>query len=173
MKKTVLLYFSIFLSPMLIAQQLTPQAISSSGGFVSNNAGMLSYTIGQPVAVSTLSVSGNILTQGFQQVDNPSSGVSNVTADVLNSMTLYPNPATQRVQLKYNFKESGMLLVTVYNTLGQQIKVLPTSPCTANITSTMDIDVATLPAATYYVQLRYTTDKNISTRGDLKFVVIK
>jgi hypothetical protein len=50
----------------LNAQSLAQQVIASAGGFQSNIAGSLSYTIGE-TNTKTLSTSAYILTQGFQQ----------------------------------------------------------------------------------------------------------
>ena len=49
------------------AQSTTPTVVASSGGFFSNTAGMLSFTVGELAAVTTLSSPNNYLTQGFQQ----------------------------------------------------------------------------------------------------------
>ncbi len=53
------------------AQSLSPQVISTSGGYLTNSKGSLSVTIGELTAVETISnTSINlILTQGFQQND--------------------------------------------------------------------------------------------------------
>jgi hypothetical protein len=51
----------------ITAQQITPSVISSSGGFNNNTSGMLSFTVGEMVAVETYTSPSVILTQGFQQ----------------------------------------------------------------------------------------------------------
>jgi hypothetical protein len=50
----------------LNAQSVSPQVIASSGGYQSNTAGSLSFTIGE-TNTKTLSSANNMLTQGFQQ----------------------------------------------------------------------------------------------------------
>ncbi|MBK7761903.1 MAG: hypothetical protein IPI46_00835 [Bacteroidetes bacterium] len=50
----------------LRAQSLSPQVIASAGGFQTNSAGSLSFTIGETNTL-TLSSANNMLTQGFQQ----------------------------------------------------------------------------------------------------------
>src|SRR3989442_14473369 len=67
MKKIILLILLSGLSFALRAQTLTPFVVSTSGAFYSNGAGMLSTTIGELAAVTTLSGGSNYLTQGFQQ----------------------------------------------------------------------------------------------------------
>lgn len=54
------------LSASMHAQTLSPQVMASSGGFQSNAAGSLSFTIGEP-NTQTLASANEILTQGFQQ----------------------------------------------------------------------------------------------------------
>lgn len=48
------------------AQSLSPQVIASSGGYYSNAAGSLSFTVGETVT-QTYTSGSNMLTQGFQQ----------------------------------------------------------------------------------------------------------
>lgn len=50
----------------LTAQSLTPQVIATGGGYQSNAAGSLSFTIGE-TNIHTLNSATHILTQGFQQ----------------------------------------------------------------------------------------------------------
>ena len=65
MKKQLLTL--LLLAPALLqAQYLSPQVVSSGGGFSTGTSISLSYTIGE-LAVETLTGSGLVLTQGFQQ----------------------------------------------------------------------------------------------------------
>ncbi|MBK7761892.1 MAG: hypothetical protein IPI46_00780 [Bacteroidetes bacterium] len=50
----------------LLGQSIAPQVIASAGGFQSNAAGSLSFTIGE-TNTQTLTSANHILTQGFQQ----------------------------------------------------------------------------------------------------------
>ena len=80
------------------AQQLSPFVVSSAGGFSANNAGMLSFTVGEMSAVETYTTAGNILTQGFQQAwdfntathEDPAGGFA---------FDIYPNPSSGNFQL--------------------------------------------------------------------------
>lgn len=68
MKNFFFLIASFLLSntKKVLAQTLRPQVIATSGGYQSNGAGSLSFTIGE-TNTPTLSSVNNILTQGFQQ----------------------------------------------------------------------------------------------------------
>ncbi|MBK7761888.1 MAG: hypothetical protein IPI46_00760 [Bacteroidetes bacterium] len=70
MKNKIILAFIIISShyPIITlkAQTLSPQVIASAGGFQSNAAGSLSFTIGE-TNTQTLTSANHMLTQGFQQ----------------------------------------------------------------------------------------------------------
>lgn len=85
------------------AQSLSPQVIASSGGYFSNAAGSLSFTVGETVT-PTVTGGGYTLTQGFQQ---PFDLTINLSAflqgyylgsgqmnDVLYNQGVYASPST-------------------------------------------------------------------------------
>lgn len=69
MKKILFTTLSLcwmFMQTEISAQSLSPQVIATTGGYTSNAAGSLSYTVGETV-IQTLSTGSHTLTQGFQQ----------------------------------------------------------------------------------------------------------
>lgn len=104
------------------AQSLSPQVISSTGGFSNNGAnGSLSYTVGEMTMVQTFSAGGNILTQGFQQPNDFTVGLLDVTKDEFGSFVVYPNPAVDNLSYGFSFPESGRVEIAVYNEVGQRM----------------------------------------------------
>jgi hypothetical protein len=102
------------------AQSLTPFVVATSGGFFSNASGMLSETVGELAAVTTLSSANNFLTQGFQQSSDFSTEVStNEFPDF--SISVFPNPSEGFFNLIINSRQNESLELTVYDVLGKKI----------------------------------------------------
>ena len=102
------------------AQSTTPAVVASSGGFFSNSAGMLSFTVGELAAVTTLSSPNNYLTQGFQQPSDFGVFVPPVKDESF-SVTVYPNPGTGLFNLSVTASNSMMLQLSLYDMLGKKI----------------------------------------------------
>jgi len=102
------------------AQSLTPTVIASSGGFSSNGAGMLSYTIGELAAITTLSSANNFLTQGFQQPSDFGVYVPMVNEPNF-SMNVFPNPSEGIFNISIKTPKEFSLTFFVYDMLGKLI----------------------------------------------------
>ncbi len=121
MKKIYLLLSVAFTALGLNAQMLTPTTIASTGGFSSNANGSLSYTVGEMTMVQTFTASGNILTQGFQQPNDNITGLIDFTQDEFGSFVLYPNPAVDNIWFGLQLPESGRVIISLYDVLGQKM----------------------------------------------------
>ena len=73
MKSSVFFIIVFLFCKSIAAQSFTPQVIASSGDYYSNVNGSLSVTIGEMIAINTVSNSSInlIFTQGIQQNENP------------------------------------------------------------------------------------------------------
>ena len=120
MKKQLLIFVVIICFGNVMAQSLTPQVIASSGNSFSNATGKLDFTIGE-VVISTLSVGGNILTQGFHQPEIKFSSIEDHHPDF--AFTLYPNPTEQFVTVESSQPDD--LQVCVFDAAGGAILVSP------------------------------------------------
>lgn len=65
-KNNIYILFLLFVVNTLSAQSTSPSVIGSTGGFKQLDNFTISYTVGESIT-STISNSGNTLTQGFQQ----------------------------------------------------------------------------------------------------------
>jgi hypothetical protein len=120
MKKVLLLFSMCCLGLALQAQTLTPFVISTSGAFYSNSAGMLSTTIGELAAVTTLSSGNNFLTQGFQQPEDFSVSIPEIQENGL-AFDVYPNPSSGNFTLALNTEQDSKVAVRVSDMLGQTV----------------------------------------------------
>lgn len=118
--KTGLFLWSFIFSNQVIAQTLSPNVISSSGGFIANGTAMLSSTVGEMTMVETFSNAGIILTQGFQQPDD--FGVSAEDIEPVNGLiSLGPNPTHGSVNLIFNSSDALILKINVFDIRGRII----------------------------------------------------
>ena len=111
---------AILLSGSLFSQQISPQVISTSGGFYSNQYGMLSTTTGELAAIETYSSPYHILTQGFQQVWDPGTYITE-HPDQDFSFGIYPNPSDGNFDLLTESETSNYITVRILNILGREI----------------------------------------------------
>jgi hypothetical protein len=102
------------------AQSTTPAVVASSGGFFSNTAGMLSFTVGELAAITTLSSANNFLTQGFQQPSDFGVFVPPVKDENF-LVSVYPNPSTGMFNLSITTSNNMMLQLSLFDMLGKSI----------------------------------------------------
>ena len=127
MKRKILLFLLLLPGFSLIwgQVQLNPTVISSAGGYTETADISLAWTLGE-LAVSTLSTTDIILTQGFQQpflldinaIDDPEFNWS---------VNAYPNPVSEILNLRFNIDKTMDLQLELYDITGKKlvIKMLP------------------------------------------------
>jgi hypothetical protein len=130
--KTLLTALAAFLlTGTLIAQQSTLRLISPAGGFIQSAEGSVSFSIGEPV-IGTITGSGYVITQGFQQPEQAQCTITGF--DAFASASIYSKldsfkldggasytryrwstgDTTQSIHVKY----TGGYSVTVSNSFG-------------------------------------------------------
>lgn len=82
----------LFYAGMATAQLLSPNVVSTSGGFYSNDSGMLSFTTAEMSTVSTFTTPSIIITQGFQQYWDLGTYIREYPDHHI-SFGIYPNPS--------------------------------------------------------------------------------
>ncbi|MCW5908756.1 MAG: T9SS type A sorting domain-containing protein [Chitinophagales bacterium] len=155
-------FFTLLFSAVALvasAQSLTPTVISSTGGFSSNANGSLSYTVGEMTMVQTFSAGGNILTQGFQQPNDLSVGMLDITRDEFGSFVVYPNPAVDNLWFGFQFPESGRVTVSIFDILGQKVAdIYSGNYDNGKVVETMN--VSNYSAGVYVMSLSFTSEKS-------------
>ena len=144
MRNCILFILCALVQPAL-AQSIDRQVIGSAGSAIENFSANLSFTVGEPVTLSSLS--SVKLTQGFQQIDQSELvGVLELTTKT--KLSVYPVPTRSILVVKTTFSGGEqMLRVDVLDAHGKQ--VLQTEvPAGGGA-----IDVSALSAAAYTLVL--------------------
>ena len=97
-----------------VAQSLSPQIISSSGTSFTNGSNQLDWTLSE-LSTSSLTNGSNSLTQGFHQANLNVTSIDNF--DDAYSVTIYPNPAIDLLQIQFE-KPNENNLIELYSTAG-------------------------------------------------------
>ncbi len=141
------------------AQSLTPSVIASSGAFVSNTNGSLSYTVGEMTMVQTFSANGNILTQGFQQPNESMVGLIDITHDDFGSLVVYPNPAIDDMWFGLELPENGKVSVSMFNDIGQKVADVYNANYTGGKV-VQQLNVTVFAAGLYFLTMNFTSEKD-------------
>jgi len=142
MKKLLLFLGGVAGLTFTYAQSLSPQVIASSGTTFSSASSKLEFTIGE-VVTTTLTTSGNTLTQGFHQPEIQFASLEGYNSGY--TFTLYPNPTEQFVTVE-STKEDNIQL-HVYDISGQSIMV------TSIFQQKVTVDLQSLAAGSYILRI--------------------
>ncbi len=125
LRAILFLFLALGGAQMLSAQSLSSKVVASGGGYTTSSSGSLQFTIGEP-SITTYVKSAAILTQGFQQGTLKGSGSSLVNLSVPGfNVTLYPNPASDFVELNVEAPNGSKVDICIYNMLGEKICDVP------------------------------------------------
>lgn len=154
----------IFLLPLLLnlfsagAQSLTPTVVATSGGFFPSASGMLSETIGELAAVTTLTSANNFLTQGFQQ---PSADFSTSVQPIVSedfSLSVFPNPSEGIFNLVIHSDADESMQLIVYDVLGK--KIISSEEIISTGKNIFRLDLSNRIAGIYLLECLFTNSIN-------------
>ncbi len=155
--KKILLFLSVCFSiNFSVAQSLSPQIISTSGTSFIGSSAQLDWTLGEPVTAA-LTNSNNILTQGFQQPNLLTTAIDDVPADY--SVTIFPNPAIDFVNLQIQNALNESLLIDLYTIEGKLLKSQQ-----INSSTHLQIDMTAYSSGTYLLSIKNSSAKIKSFR---------
>jgi hypothetical protein len=117
MKQSLLLTLVLaLLGFALPAQDLAPEAVSSSGGYDTGAGVSLSWTLGE-ISTETYAAGTAILTQGFHQT---ALGPNAVTESEIGlELLLFPNPASETIFLRLDEEAALPLRLHICNSEGK------------------------------------------------------
>ena len=117
-KKLKLLIVLAIIAFTAKSQSLSPTVIASSGGFYTSANAMLSTTVAEITMVQTFTSTDNILTQGFQQPEDITTGI--VEKPLLsNGFLIYPNPTNGNFVLNFTNNDNSEANIRILNMAGQ------------------------------------------------------
>jgi hypothetical protein len=129
MRKTIIVLGIIFICGSFNAQtRLSPQVIASQGSTFKNGQFEISYTIGELAAVSTLTATEQILTQGFQQPDKYTIAFVEDVNSAWN-VDLFPNPVNDIINLKFQTEVYAEFDAKIFDAAGRIISAFANLKC--------------------------------------------
>ena len=154
--KKILYLILIILPSALQAQSVSPQVISTAGGYVEGTGLSLSYTIGE-VAVQTLTAGSLVLTQGFQQPLDIGT-FNRETMQVDWQLKTWPNPVSHDLYLRVGSEIQQDLVLEAIDLSGRThlIRKIEAPPQD----SPFKVDLSNLAAGVYLIKIR-TADHSI------------
>jgi hypothetical protein len=149
--KIISMFFAgMMLTGIMQGQTLSPTVISSTGGFYTSSNAMLSFTLAEMTMVQTFMSAGSILTQGFQQPEDFTVGITENTT-IMGDILIYPNPTNGIITLSYITNRSGENVIKLYNIVGQVMLTKVVSQSAG--ANTVTIDLGTLSQGIYILEL--------------------
>ena len=110
--------FLVFISKILVAQQLHHEMISAQGGTViTQNGQQVRYTVGQQSVTGTSS-NGYVVQQGFQQ-SNWGKILEQNTISI--TTTVYPNPFVNEINFSFSTSPGEKISAYVFDVLGRLV----------------------------------------------------
>jgi hypothetical protein len=96
------------------------QAVSNAGDYYSGAWGSLQVNIaGEPV-IETISGGNAVFTQGFEQPSLKGVGIISLPANAP-SINLYPNPASNEVNIAFHLPNAGKLSFRLFDMAGREL----------------------------------------------------
>jgi hypothetical protein len=143
------------------AQVLSPEVIASQGGTYQNADFEVSYTVGEMVAISTISNNTFILTQGFHQPDKfVSVHVDEIVSDM--NLIAFPNPASSVLNVQLNLDRRAAFKVECFDLAGRLVNE-PMQINHASGEQTYQFNIAGLAPGAYFLRLASVDSKKVQT----------
>jgi hypothetical protein len=141
--------FGLFILQPTMAQSLERQVVSSSGATFNEGAYTLDFTFGE--MMTTTFEQGNELCQGFQQAWAVLTAIGSIPTEM--DIKLYPNPTIDILNIEVSAKTdlqildlNGRVVMSLHLAAGNET-----------------IDVAELPAGTYFIRCMDVENRREST----------
>jgi hypothetical protein len=145
MKRSILVLITIFFA-LSASSQYKQDVIASAGGYNTASGISISWTLGETI-IPTYSSGGLILTHGFQQQLIITTIEENLETMV--TVTVYPNPASDIVNIKFEEALDEEVNLTLINTQGKLVKTVVIEATTIE----KQINLQDLPSGMYYIKL--------------------
>jgi hypothetical protein len=148
MKKPLILLMFAGLPLFAAAQTSSPEVIASAGDYFSGAGLTNSYTVGELALVETYTTGTFMLTQGFQQPPDGAIGIPTFGTGTT-PMTIFPNPGNGLFFLDYDLDQTAVVVVEVFDVLGQVVYTEQTNR--SNGSQHQAVDISTQADGVYFV----------------------
>jgi hypothetical protein len=147
MKRSVLTLL-VLLFTLSASSQYKQDVIASAGGYNTASGISISWTLGETIIPTFKSTDNTlILTHGFQQQLIVTAIEENL--ETLVDITVYPNPASDNVNLRFEKALDDEVNLMVISSQGKPVKTMIIEATTIE----KQIDLQELPAGVYYLKL--------------------
>ncbi|MDX1905387.1 MAG: hypothetical protein SF053_00010 [Bacteroidia bacterium] len=138
---------------------LDRQVLSTAGQYTVNGTFSLSYTIGEPIVTTAITLNGTvILTQGFQQPEGGTVGLDK-PLELLVDYSLSPNPTPGPIQVNLATDRPLSLVLAVFDAQGRATSV-PEQRVRVLSNAEVRMDLSLLADGYYFIGL-LDTDHNL------------
>lgn len=166
LKSGVILFsISICISTVVMAQENFRSVISASGGVDKSANIVLEWTLGE-VATKTLTDVNSLYTQGFHQ---PLLSVEKIKLkpqlkSALKNISIFPNPASDILNIQFGFSSDVPLFVILYDINGQELLEKESPPGSTLI----QLNLSKYAHGTYLLKIRNSSGSDYSNYKIIK-----
>jgi hypothetical protein len=146
-----LLLMALCMGFTAFSQTLSNTVVAASGSYSTASWGSLSATVGE-ASISTLTATGTILTEGFQQPEANLTGITSLKKSLV-SASVYPNPAAGNFYLEVTLPSSANITYKIYDMAGKEVRNGGFAADALHTTITK-IDASTLSSGMYMIALQ-------------------
>jgi hypothetical protein len=130
------------------AAQVKQEVIASAGGYNVNGGLSISWTLGETIIPTFKSQDGSLtLTHGFQQQLIVTTVEENI--DVFVSVIVFPNPASDVVNIKFEAPVDSEVIVDILDSQGKMVK----RDLIESTMSEKQLNLQNFPPGIYYLKL--------------------
>ena len=148
MKKSIFVLLLGFISCLRVSSQsVAPFVVSTAGDYFSNSNGSIQWTMGETM-IETYGNASNFITQGFEQ---PEDFTTSISTDISTDISIFPNPATDRIYLEFGNNSDGDYSIEIDDVLGQKNASLLINIQSGN---KEEISLTGLAAGVYFISVR-------------------
>ena len=146
--KHYIFLLTIFLFALSANAQVKQEVIASAGGYNVNGGLSISWTLGETIIPTFKSQDGTlVLTHGFQQQLIITTVEEKL--DVLVNIKVYPNPASDVVNIQFEAAVDEQIILTVLDSSGKLVK----RDLIEVALTEKQVNLQDLPAGIYYLRL--------------------
>jgi Secretion system C-terminal sorting domain len=145
MKRSILILIAVFIA-LSSGAQVKQEVIASAGGYNVSGGVSISWTLGETV-IPTFQNGNLILTHGFQSQLIVTAVEENL--DVLVNIKVFPNPASEIVNIQFDTPVDGEIVVYLLDSQGRLVKRDLIEPAMAQ----KQLNLQDMAAGIYYIKL--------------------